>query len=225
MSNDEEQQRRSRVVVQTPTARREVERVETAYAPERSGLSTGMVAALVIGAVALVTILFLFLSNRQDDTTNSNVRTTTTTTQTQPSPAPPTTIIQQPAPAAQQPPVIIQQPAAPPPATTTQPIIIPGPATTTSSSSTTNKGATSTSKPSAPDDGTIETSINSKITNNQTLAPLGVTATVVNGKVTLMGTVERPELKRQFETLARSVTGVKGVDNQITVSGNANSIP
>ena len=94
MSYNEEQQHKSRVVVETPNARREVVRSETARVPERSGVSTGMVAALVIAAVALVTILFLFLMNNRDDTANTNARVAAQ----QPTPVPQTTIIQQPAP-------------------------------------------------------------------------------------------------------------------------------
>src|SRR3954469_21228148 len=106
MSYDEQQQRRSRVVVETPAARREVVETQVARVPDRRGMSGGAVAALVIGAVALVTILFLFLMNRQDET-NANVRVATA-----PTPVQQPVIVQQPAAAPQQP-VIIQQPAAP----------------------------------------------------------------------------------------------------------------
>ncbi|MBV9210187.1 MAG: hypothetical protein JOZ52_06135, partial [Acidobacteria bacterium] len=61
MSYDEQQQRRSRVVVETPAGRSEREVVHTERVPERQGMSTGAVAALVVGAVALVTIIFLFV--------------------------------------------------------------------------------------------------------------------------------------------------------------------
>src|SRR5947208_3858246 len=141
MAYDEEQHKRSRVVIETPAARREVVQTTTARVPERRGVSTGVVAALVIGSVALVTILFLFILNRQntDTTVNANVRSATAPTpsqqpviiQQQPTPLPQQPIIiQQPAPAADQPPVIIQQPA---------PI-------------TTTNGTTAASKPSGTDD-------------------------------------------------------------------------
>src|SRR5918911_110331 len=124
MSYDEERKRRSRVVVETPAARREVVETQVARVPERRGMSTGAVAALVVGTVAIVTILFLFLLNRQQ-MDNANVRVTTA-----PTPLPQTTIVQQPAPI-QQPPVIIQQPPATT-TTTTQPIVVtPPPASTT----------------------------------------------------------------------------------------------
>ena len=135
MAYNEGSHKKSRVVIETPTARREVEQTTTARAPERRGISMGVVAALVIGSVALVTILFLYILNRQnnDTTANTNLRTTTTTTQT-PLPQQPM-IVQQPTPLPQQPPIIIQQPA---PTTTSQPpVIIEQPAPATASSGTT----------------------------------------------------------------------------------------
>lgn len=209
MSYDEEQ-KRSRIVVETPHARREVSRVETARVPERNGISAGVVAALVIGAVALVTIIFLFLMNRQDEAANVNARAATV----QPSPIPQTTIIQQPAPQQQQPPptVIVQQPAVPP----SQPIVIP-PSTSSSSSTTTTESAPA--KPSGPDDTTIQSYVDKKLSDSPTFTNLGITAIVLDGKVTLTGTVDTPELKRQAETLVKSVRGVRSVDNQIAVTG------
>ncbi len=53
--------------------------------------------------------------------------------------------------------------------------------------------------------------------NDPTLSTLGVTATVLNGKVTLMGTVKTVALKSQVERAVRNVKGVKSVDNQISV--------
>src|SRR5688572_2281996 len=199
MAYDDEQTRKSRVVVETPTARREVVRTETAHVPERRGMSGGVVAALVIGAVALVTILFLFLMNRQpEDTTNANV-----TLASQPTPLPQTTVIEQ-VPAQQQPPIIIQQPA---PATQSAPVIVTQPA------------PSSESRPSGLDDATIQSNIQKRFTDDQTLASLGLTALVIDGKVTLTGTVKTEALKRQVEKLVREVRGVRSVDNQLLVLG------
>src|SRR5215218_7307682 len=101
MSYDEEQARRSRVMVETPNERREV--VHTQSARDNSGISAGMVGVLVVVAIALITMLVLFWMNSQP-TTDENAAVTA---QQQPP-----TVIQQPAPA-QQPPVIIQQQPAP----------------------------------------------------------------------------------------------------------------
>jgi hypothetical protein len=207
MSYDEEQQKRSRVVVETPTARREVVRTETSRVPDRQGVSTGVVAALVIGAIALTTILFLFLSNRNNDASNTNVRVATTAPTPLQQQAPPPVIIQQPAQQAA-PPVVIEQPAQAPPVVVTQP------ATTTSSSTTT------TTQTKATDDASVQATIDKKLSDDPKFASLGVLASVVNGKVTLTGSVDTPDLKRQVESFVKRIDGVRNVDNQITIVGN-----
>jgi hyperosmotically inducible protein len=204
MSYDEQQQRKSRVVVETPAARREVVETQVSRVPERRGMSGGAVAALVIGAVALVTILFLFLMNRQDEL-NANTRVATAPTPIQQQPP---VILQQPAP--QQPPVIVQQPAGP---TTAAPVIITPPPTSTSSSSTT------TTAPSGTDDASVQSSVDKKLSDDTTLGSLGILATVIDGKVTLTGSVNSEDLKTRAERLVKAVKGVKRVDNQITVTG------
>lgn len=207
MSYDEEQHKRSRVVIETPTARREVVQTTTARVPERRGVSTGMVAALVIGAVALVTILFLFIMNRQNSGTEvtANVRSADTA----PTPVQQPVVIQQPAQPQQQPPIIIQQPGT----TTTQPPVIinqPAPPATSSGS---------TSPSSGTDDAAIQSEIDKKMAEDSTLSTVAVTPTISNGKVTLIGTVDTQAIKNQIERLIKSIKGVKSVDNQIVVSG------
>jgi hypothetical protein len=203
MSYDEEQQKRSRVVIETPTARREVVQTTTARTPERRGISTGVVAALVIGTVALVTLLFLFILNRQNTGTevNANVQTAERPVQQQP-----VIIQQQPTPLPQTP-IIIQQPAT----TTAQPPVIieqPAPATT----------APEPARSSGTDDSSIQSAIDKKMAEDAALSTVGVTATVLDGKVTLIGTVNTQALKNQVERLVKAVKGVRTVDNQIIVS-------
>ncbi|MGB7925796.1 MAG: BON domain-containing protein [Pyrinomonadaceae bacterium] len=205
MAYDEEQRRRSRVVVETPAARREVVETQVERVPDRRGMSTGAVAALVVGAVALVTILFLFLMNRQQTVDNTNVRVMTA-----PTPVPQTTIIQQPAPV-QPAPVVIQQPPATT-TTTTQPIIVPSQSTTTTTTS-------DTASANGTDDSTVQMNVDKRISEDTGLGPLGIIATVANGRVTLTGSVDSTEQKRNAESVVRRVKGVKGVDNRITVSG------
>ena len=196
MSYDDEQTRKSRVVVETPTARREVVRTETARVPDRSGMSTGVVAALVIAAVALVTILFLFMMSRQtEDVTNANVALT------QPTPLPQTPIVEQAAP--QQPPIIIQQPAAPAQA----PIIVSQPA------------PASAPPASGTDDATIQSNIQKRISDDPLLSSLGLSVTVIDGKAMVTGIVKSEALKGQIERMIRAVRGVRDIDNQIQVSG------
>lgn len=203
MAYDEEQQKRSRVVIETPTARREVVQTVTARAPERRGVSTGVVAALVIGTVALVTLLFLFILNRQNSGTEvtANVQTAERPVQQQP-----VIIQQQPTPLPQTP-IIIQQPAT----TTAQPPIIieqPAPATT----------APETARPGGTDDSAIQSAIDKKMAEDATLSTVGVSITVTDGKATLIGTVDTQALKNQVERLVKTVKGVRTVDNQIIVS-------
>jgi hypothetical protein len=194
MSYDEEQARRSRVVVDTPTERREVVHTQTVRGEDRSGISAGMVGVLVVVAIALITMLVLFWMSSQP-------ATVTATTAAQP-----TTVVEQPAPA-QQPPVIIQQPA--PVTTQPAPVIVTPPA----------GGSTVTdSSQQAPNiDSTIQAAIDKNLTDDPTFSTLGITATVVNGKVLLTGMVKSETLKSQVERMVRAVKGVKEVDNQITV--------
>jgi hypothetical protein len=188
----EEEAKKSRVVVETPTARREVTQTESVRGPEREGISGATVGVIVVLAVALVTILVLFLmSGQTTEIANDNLAAQ----------QPPTTIVQQPA--QQQPPVIIQQaPAAPQQA----PIIITQPAAGGSTSSGSN-------------DAAIQIEIDKKILEDPTFSPLGITVSVLDGKATLIGTVRSDGLKSNFEKMVRNVPGVKQVDNQIIVSG------
>ena len=73
MAHDDEQARRSRVVVETPTSRREVTHTE-AVRNDREGISGATVGIIVVVAIALITIVVLFLMNGQNtDTTNANL--------------------------------------------------------------------------------------------------------------------------------------------------------
>ena len=191
MAFDEEAAKRSRVVVETPTERREVVHSQTVR--DNSGISAGMVGVLVVVAIALITMLVLFWISSQPATDNANIAAT------QP---PQTTVVQQPAPA-QQPPVIIQQPA---PATQPAPIVVTPPA-----------GGTTAPAESVNMDSTIQSAVDKKISDDPEISTLGITASVIDGKATLIGTVKTAALKTQIERLVKSVKGVKSVDNQISV--------
>jgi BON domain len=193
MAYDEEQARRSRVVVETPNERREV--VHSQSVRGDNGMSAGMVGVLVVVAIALITMLVLFWLSSQPATDNPDLAAQQ-----------PPTVIQQPAPAAQQPPVIIQQPA---PATTQPaPIIVNPPAGGSTASTTTE---------SVNMDSTIQAAIDKTLTDDPELSTLGITASVINGKVMLVGTVKTEALKGQVERAVKQIKGVKEVDNQITV--------
>ena len=190
MAYDEEEARRSRVVVETPNERREV--VHTQSVRDNNGISAGMVGVLVVVAIALITMLVLFWMSSQQTTDNANLAAQQ-----------PTTVVQQPAPV-QQPPVIIQQPA---PATQPAPIIVTPPA----------GGTTAPSTDSVNMDSTIQAAVDKKLSDDPELSQLGITASVVNGKVMLIGTVKTEALKTQIERTVKQVKGVKAVDNQISV--------
>jgi osmotically-inducible protein OsmY len=196
MAYDDEQARRSRVVVETPTSRREVTQTESYRDPERNGISGATVGVIVVVAIALITVVVLFLMNgQQTDNANANLAAQQQAQQ-------PPVIVQQPA-AQQQPPVIIQQPA---PAAQQPPVIIQQPA------------AGGGSAPNTSNDGAIQTAIDKKISDNPTFSSLGITATVLDGKVTLTGTVNSEALKSQVDRMIRGISGVKQVDNQLVVT-------
>jgi BON domain len=192
MAYDEEQARRSRVVVETPSERREVVHSQSVRTPDNSGISAGMVGVLVVVAIALITMLVLFWLSSQPTTDNANLAAQ----------QPATTVVQQPAPV-QQPPVIIQQPA---PATQPAPIVVTPPA-----------GGSTMPTESVNMDSTIQEVVDKRISDDPEFSTLGITATVLNGKVMLVGTVKTEELKTRIERMVKQVKGVKEVDNQIIV--------
>ncbi len=191
MAYQDEHGERRRVVVETPNERREVVHSEQVRHPQSSGVSGATLAAVVIAVIALAAVMILFVLNRQD-TMNNNA-----TAQ-----QPPQTIIQQPA-QQPQPPIVVQEPA---PATQPAPVIVNNPPPAGGSAS----GRVS-------DDSTIQTGIDKKLSDDPSLASLGITAVVLNGKVTLTGLVKTESQKAQVERTVRSVKGVKSIDNQISV--------
>ena len=125
MAYDDEQARRSRVVVETPNSRREVTQTE-AVRNDRGGISGATVGVIVVVAIALITIVVLFLMNGQSpDTTNANLAA-----QQQPAQQPPV-IVQQPVvtPALTPAPQPVQQPVVQPTAPAPQPAVVEAPKT------------------------------------------------------------------------------------------------
>ena len=66
-------------------------------------------------------------------------------------------------------------------------------------------------------DSTIQAAVDKKISDDPEMSTLGITASVLDAKVTLLGTVKTEALKSQVEKLVKQVKGVKSVDNQIMV--------
>jgi hypothetical protein len=212
MSYDEEHQKRSRVVIETPTARREVVEQQTVrqpgyYPPERRGYSAGVLATVALLAIAATAIIFLFLTNSRDDSTtevNVNARAAT-----QPTPFAQAPIVVQ-TPLPQPTPMIIQ----PPPVTTAPPIIIQAPPTTTAPPAT----STAPAAPSGSDDASLQAKVDKAFADDPSVSVAVIDATVVNGRVRLSGTVSSDAVKQRAERLAYAVKGVLGVDNKIVVS-------
>ncbi len=224
MSYEEEQRKRSRVVVETPTARREVVEQQTVryppqgYPPDRRGYSAGVLATVALVAIAATAIVFLFLTNSGDESseTNVNIRAAAVPQPTPFTQAPVVvqTPLMQPTPV----PVIIQQV----PTTTTQPapVIIQAP-TTTDPAAAAPPTTTAPAAPAAPapsDDSTLQQRIDRSFADDAAVAASNVDATVVNGRVRLAGTVSSEAVKQRAERLAYAVKGVLGVDNRIVVS-------
>ena len=212
MSYDEEQQRRSRVVVETPTARREVVETQRVRVPERTGYSAGVVAAVALTAIAVTALLFLFLTNRGEDEEpiNTNIRVATAPT---PLPTQPT-------------PIIIQQ--APPPITTQPAPVVITPPVTSSAPTTVAVPPPTTSAPARSnptDDVTVQANLGRKFMADAELSSTDVTATVINGQALLTGTVKSPELRRRAERVARTVKGVRDVENKIVVLADGEAQP
>jgi hypothetical protein len=189
--DEQEEARRSRVVVETPTEKREVVHSQSVRTPDNSGISAGTVGVLVVVSIALITMLVLFwMSSQPANDQNANM-----VAQQQPTP-----IIQQVP--AQQPPIIVQQPA---PVTQPAPIVIAPPA------------GGSTEPSVANNDATVQLSIDKQLTEDPKFSSLGITATVMNSKVTLLGTVKSDTIKTDVEKMVRRIKGVKEIDNQISV--------
>jgi len=214
MSYDEEQHRRSRVVVETPTARREVVQQQTVRYPERRSYSTGLVVTVALVAIAATAIVFLFLTNSRGDSTETNVNMRAAAA-TQPTPFAQQPVIV-PTPMVVASPVIVQ---APPPATTTAPVIIQAPPTTGTTVTTTAPPSTA-SAPPAHDDASLQAKLDKAFSDDQQISAANIDATVVNGRVKLSGTVSSDAIKQHAESVAYRIKGVLGVDNKLVVSAS-----
>jgi len=218
MSYDEEQHKRSRVVIETPTTRREVVQQQTVrYPEERRGYSTGVVVAVALTAIAATAIIFLFLTNSGDDESSTNVNVRMAATQPTPLGAlPPPVVVQTPMMMPTPPPMIIQQP---PPVTTMPPptIVVPAPTTTTTAPPATSAAPPATA-PNPNDDATLQQKVDRVFEADADIKAAVIDATVIDGKVLLTGTVDSAALKQKAERLAYAVKGVRSVENKIAVT-------
>ena len=218
MSYDEEQQKRSRVVVETPTARREVVHQQSVrYPQERSGHSTGVVVAVALVAVAATAVAFLFLTNPRGDSSETNVNVRSAAVP-QPTPfAQPPVIVQTPMTIPTPQTVIIQQPppttTVPAPVIVTQPPAAGAPPPTSSAPPASGRAAAN-----GRDDASLQEKLDKAFAADPDVSEATINATVVGGRVLLVGTVSSDAVKQRAERLAYQIKGVLGVDNKIVVS-------
>jgi hyperosmotically inducible protein len=79
-------------------------------------------------------------------------------------------------------------------------------------------GCTTTQSPGTQiDDGAIATAVKAKLTGERFSNLLNIEVNVTNGIVTLAGEVANAQVKADAEAEARSVEGVKGVNNNLQV--------
>jgi len=79
------------------------------------------------------------------------------------------------------------------------------------------KAAPAKAAPAPVDDASITAAVKDKLSKSSSLKNAGIDATTKDGVVTLTGKVKTGGLKGAATNLAKSVKGVKKVDNQITV--------
>jgi len=86
-----------------------------------------------------------------------------------------------------------------------------------------NKNAKTASKPAAApvDDAAITASVKDKLSKTPSLKDANINVDTKAGKVTLTGSLKTAGLKGVATNAAKSVRGVKSVDNQVTVEGAA----
>ena len=68
-------------------------------------------------------------------------------------------------------------------------------------------------------DSNVQTAIDKRLMDDPIFSTLGITVSVLDGKVMLIGTVKTDALKADIERAVRQIKGVKSIDNQIIVSG------
>jgi hyperosmotically inducible protein len=73
------------------------------------------------------------------------------------------------------------------------------------------------------DDSTITTKVKAKIFEDSVMKGMGISVDTFDGQVTLTGAVETPQQKDRAGELARSVYGVKKVNNLLNIKKNRKS--
>jgi hypothetical protein len=158
---------------------------------EPHGVSGGAVAAIVIAAIACAVLITLLIMNNQQQQRDADRERIEEQAQSSPP--------QQPQQPAQQPPIVVVPGAQPAPAP------LPAPA----QPSTADKGI--------PSNASLEAGVTSKLLDDSMLGTYPVDVKAENGVVTLSGDLPTQALKQRATTVAKSITGVSGVINNIRV--------
>jgi len=105
------------------------------------------------------------------------------------------------------------------------PALADAPAASSPSTTPTTSGSpeSPTSMPSSAGDSTITSQVQSKLSSMSTLKDADINANTSDGVVTLSGNVQSADEKAQAEAAAKSVKGVKSVDNQLTTGSGSSS--
>ena len=184
--------REKRIVVEeVPVGSRPV--VETRYdsvVSERQGMSGGTVGALVVAAITAAIVITMMILNSQQRNTDEQLAQERANN----------ALAQTPGQPAQQQPIIVNLPASQP--ATAIPYPVPAP---------------SQAAPIAPSSASVEADVTSLLKNDEALASQIIDVRVSNGIATLSGDVPAENLKRRAEQIARTVSGVQSVMNDIAV--------
>ena len=198
MANYRQPTKRRRVEVPVPSGRSQGQRraAKGPYQHKVDGTNRALIdAGIVAVTTVLTTVLLLAISGQIRDTTAADL------------------IAQSPSPLAGG--IFTAHPTPQPSFTATTPS-----AQSTRSAATASPEAETASPAATSDDAEIQAAIDKKLGDDASLSALGITATVTDGKVILVGTAPSDEMKGKIEKLVRSIKGVKQIDNQIVVISN-----
>jgi len=174
----------------------------------RRQISNGTIAALVItGIIAAALITYLIVSNQQRKQETDMALQQSQQAQSTAADAQTRANQQQ---ATQQQPVVVPVPSTP------QPVAVPVPVPTPAPSAPTTR-SDSRSLDASVANLNLETDVTLKLSDDKELVMYALTAKATNGTVTLTGAVPSAELRTKAADIAKSVSGVKRVINNIVV--------
>ena len=185
-TNERLEQRR--IVVDTPSQRREVVTEKTEREPQESSVSAGTVGIVAILALVVIgAVVYIVTNKNANEAANREAAAQIAAQQAQQQAA------------AQQTPIIIQQPVP----VQQQPVVVPQPVTVPESGTTI-------------DDSSMLELATKRLSEDPALVL--VIPSIANGRAVLTGSVTSSADKIRAETVVKAVRGVKSVDNRISIS-------